>query len=144
MSTPTARAPEFGPCTYRDCNAMAARAVGRSGSIVLCPEHAVEWDRLAEAAAATGHGLDDTKRFLGFWVRAQGGAARAAANMAGGLDEAFLNLQVTFGLTAEKAARVEALLGEGRSWREIGRDVGWDPAALQQHYEARLRAQGRP
>jgi hypothetical protein len=47
------------------------------------------------------------------------------------------DVPVTLGLSAKKRARVAALLAEGRTWPEIGRDVGWEPNTLREFYEAR-------
>lgn len=60
------------------------------------------------------------------------------------MEQRFLDLPVTFGLTDTKAARVAVLLQEGRSWEEIGRDVGWEPATLKQHWERRQHAGNTP
>jgi hypothetical protein len=46
-----------------------------------------------------------------------------------------LNAYVTFGLSAEKRARVRDMLESGADWPTIGKDVGWDPATLREYYE---------
>lgn len=46
-----------------------------------------------------------------------------------------LNVPFTFGLLPKKRARVKGLLAEGKTWEEIGRDVGWEPKTLREYYE---------
>lgn len=45
------------------------------------------------------------------------------------------NATLTFGLMPKKRARVTELLAEGKTWEEIGRDVGWEPKTLREYYE---------
>lgn len=49
------------------------------------------------------------------------------------LKELIGSVPITFGLSAEKRARVDLLLAEGKlSWEEIAMDVGWEPATLRE------------
>jgi hypothetical protein len=47
----------------------------------------------------------------------------------------FLDLPVTFGLSAAKRNVVARLLAAGESWPAIARAVGWEPATLRRFYE---------
>lgn len=66
-------------CTWVDCKADGTKPqVGSDGSqwAKLCEEH----DQKLEAAIATG----DVKKWMGAYIKAQGGAKAAAARMAPG------------------------------------------------------------
>lgn len=63
-------------CTFTGCGEPAVEAVNEQGTIQLCAEHKKGWTERVEAKA-TGD-REAMKRFLSFWVKAQGGAALAA------------------------------------------------------------------
>lgn len=54
----------------------------------------------------------------------------------------FIDIDSPFGskpadpLGPDRRRRVRELLDQGKSWEQIGREIGWEPQTLRLHYEA--------